>query len=172
MSRTPITITTHHVETFTQIFDSAMGGNIVGGALDVPAPTTTSNAASGSFGHVMTDVKTDQAVITANAALSALQGTPSAGGLAGFAAGTSFADIEAALGLANGGIVKRPTLAMIGERGPEAVVPLGKGGGMGTVNNFNFHGAVYGVEQLKEVVVEAVRDHAISGGFSGVFAEA
>jgi hypothetical protein len=71
-----------------------------------------------------------------------------------------------------GGIVTQPTLAMIGEAGPEAVVPLGRGGGMGTTNNFHFHGSVYGVEDLKEAVVEAVRDHAISGGFSGVFAEA
>ena len=36
--------------------------------------------------------------------------------------------------LAKGGIVTRPTLAMIGEAGPEAVVPLSKGGGMGTFN--------------------------------------
>ncbi len=35
--------------------------------------------------------------------------------------------------LASGGIVDRPTLAMIGEAGPEAVVPLGKGGGFGGV---------------------------------------
>jgi hypothetical protein len=33
--------------------------------------------------------------------------------------------------LANGGIVTSPTLAMIGERGPEAVVPLSKMGNMG-----------------------------------------
>jgi hypothetical protein len=33
--------------------------------------------------------------------------------------------------LANGGIVSGPTLAMIGEAGPEAVVPLGRGMGMG-----------------------------------------
>ena len=33
--------------------------------------------------------------------------------------------------LANGGIVTRPTLALIGERGPEAVVPLNRGGGFG-----------------------------------------
>ena len=63
-------------------------------------------------------------------------------------------------------------MALVGESGPEAVIPLGRGGGMGSVNNFHFHGAVYGVEDLKEAVVEAVRDHAISGGFSGVFAEA
>jgi uncharacterized membrane protein len=70
-------------------------------------------------------------------------------------------------------------LTMVGERGPELVSlpggsfvhPSGSGPG-GVVNQFHFHGAVYGVEDLKEAVVEAVRDHAISGGFSGVFAEA
>jgi len=36
--------------------------------------------------------------------------------------------------LAEGGIVRRPTLALIGERGPEAVVPLSRGGGMGATN--------------------------------------
>tara|TARA_R110000824_G_scaffold75490_1_gene191594 strand:+ start:307 stop:1989 length:1683 start_codon:yes stop_codon:yes gene_type:complete len=39
--------------------------------------------------------------------------------------------------LAKGGIVTSPTLAMIGEAGPEAVVPLGKGGGMGNTFNIN-----------------------------------
>lgn len=41
--------------------------------------------------------------------------------------------------LAAGGIVTRPTLALIGERGPEAVVPLG-GGMAGTVVNNYFYG--------------------------------
>ena len=37
--------------------------------------------------------------------------------------------------LAKGGIVTKPTMALIGEAGPEAVVPLKKGGaGMGTIN--------------------------------------
>lgn len=38
--------------------------------------------------------------------------------------------------LAEGGIINRPTFAMIGESGPEAVIPLSRGGGMGQVNNF------------------------------------
>ena len=72
-------------------------------------------------------------------------------------------------------------MTLVGERGPElvnlpggsTVYPNGTGpGGGGVTNQFHFHGAVYGVEDLKEAVVEAVRDHAISGGFSGVFAEA
>jgi hypothetical protein len=33
--------------------------------------------------------------------------------------------------LANGGIVTKPTLAVVGERGPEAVIPLSKAGGFG-----------------------------------------
>lgn len=40
--------------------------------------------------------------------------------------------------LARGGIVTSPTLALIGESGPEAVIPLGASGMPGTVNNFNF----------------------------------
>ena len=35
--------------------------------------------------------------------------------------------------MAEGGIVTRPTFALIGERGPEAIVPLGRGGGFGGV---------------------------------------
>jgi phage-related minor tail protein len=44
------------------------------------------------------------------------------------------------IALASGGIVTSPTMALIGEAGPEAVIPLSRGGGFGggitiTVNN-------------------------------------
>lgn len=39
--------------------------------------------------------------------------------------------------LAKGGIVNRPTLALLGESGSEAVVPLGRGGGMGNTYTVN-----------------------------------
>lgn len=39
--------------------------------------------------------------------------------------------------MASGGIVTSPTIAMIGEAGPEAVIPLGKGGGLGTSVNIS-----------------------------------
>jgi hypothetical protein len=43
-------------------------------------------------------------------------------------------------GLAAGGIVTAPTLALIGERGPEAVVPLGRGMGPAVhIDNVNLH---------------------------------
>jgi hypothetical protein len=51
------------------------------------------------------------------------------------------ASLDSAFGsipaMADGGIVKRPTLALIGEAGPEAVVPLGQMGGGQTVIQIN-----------------------------------
>jgi hypothetical protein len=42
--------------------------------------------------------------------------------------------------LANGGLVMRPTLALVGEAGPEAVVPLDRMGGMGNNITINVNG--------------------------------
>ena len=54
--------------------------------------------------------------------------------------------------LAGGGVITQPTLAMLGEKGAEAVVPL-KGGGQGmpapTVIN-NFYAPIYGVDDLEK----------------------
>ncbi len=44
--------------------------------------------------------------------------------------------------LAKGGIVNSPTLAMIGEAGPEAVIPLNKAGVMGNTFNITVNGAI------------------------------
>ena len=59
--------------------------------------------------------------------------------------------------LANGGIVNSPTIAMIGEAGPEAVIPLSKMGGMGGGMNVvvNVQGSVV---QEKDLAV-TVRDN-------------
>ena len=58
-------------------------------------------------------------------------------------------------GLASGGIVTSPTLAMIGEAGPEAVVPLDGRHGMGTVNVF-VEGSIVDVEGLANPVAEVL----------------
>lgn len=59
--------------------------------------------------------------------------------------------------LANGGIVTGPTLAMIGEAGPEAVIPLDKAGGFGNVTiNIN---ATVADERLGDVIVNALRSY-------------
>lgn len=60
--------------------------------------------------------------------------------------------------MANGGIVTSPTLALIGEAGPEAVVPLDKAGAMGTTVNINVQGAD------PQAVVDALRTYMFRNG--------
>jgi len=73
--------------------------------------------------------------------------------------------------LAAGGIVRSPTLAMLGEAGPEAVVPLGRGG-MGGGVTINILGPTYGFDDFEERVAEAISDGVRRGGFSGILAPA
>jgi hypothetical protein len=74
--------------------------------------------------------------------------------------GFSFPQFPSIPALADGGIVNRPTLALIGEAGPEAVVPLGRGGMMGGIT-INVAGSVISEGDLIETVrvglVEAQR---------------
>lgn len=70
--------------------------------------------------------------------------------------------------LAKGGIVTRPTLALIGEAGPEAVVPLSRGGMAGagtTVFNVSFNGVT--TREAAEQVVAVLEDHFGRGGSIG-----
>ena len=75
--------------------------------------------------------------------------------------------------LAKGGIVTKPTLALVGEAGPEAVVPLGKrGGGMSNVVQVTIAGDVFGFDDFEDRIFEAVKDGARRGGFDGVLSTA
>jgi hypothetical protein len=60
-------------------------------------------------------------------------------------------------GLAEGGIVTGPTLALIGEAGPEAVVPLDRGGAMGNIT-INVNGGD------PNAVVDALRRYMVTNG--------
>ena len=62
--------------------------------------------------------------------------------------------------LANGGIVTGPTLALIGEAGPEAVVPLDRMGSMGGGNNITIN--VNGGDP--NAVVDALRRYMRANG--------
>lgn len=85
--------------------------------------------------------------------------------------GKGFAfDIPEIPRLASGGIVNRPTLAMVGEKGPEAVVPLNKMGGGGVT--VNFLGPTYGFDDFEEKVDEAITESVRRGGFGGILATA
>jgi hypothetical protein len=59
--------------------------------------------------------------------------------------------------LAEGGIVDRATLALIGEAGPEAVVPLDRMGGVGATYIINVEGAV-DAEGTARTILRVLRD--------------
>lgn len=73
-------------------------------------------------------------------------------------------DVPDIPGLAEGGIVRSPTLAMIGEKGPEAVVPLNKG--MPAVNITIQAGAFMGTQlearKFADMIMRAYSDLASS----------
>ena len=67
--------------------------------------------------------------------------------------------------MANGGIVNGPTLAMIGEAGPEAVIPLSKMGRMGGGNyTINVQGGISSSADIGEAVVNAIRAYNRAAG--------
>jgi hypothetical protein len=66
--------------------------------------------------------------------------------------------------LAEGGIVNSPTLAMIGERGPEAVIPLNRAGAMGGNYTINVNGGLASSAEIGQSVVNAIRAFNRSNG--------
>jgi len=67
--------------------------------------------------------------------------------------------------LAEGGIVTRPTLAMIGEGGsPEAVIPLNRAGGLGGNYTINVTGGLSSSAEIGSAVVNAIRAFNRSNG--------
>jgi hypothetical protein len=58
--------------------------------------------------------------------------------------------------MAEGGIVTRPTQALIGEAGAEAVIPLDKMSGFGTTVNINVAGSVISEGELQSVIQDAL----------------
>jgi hypothetical protein len=67
--------------------------------------------------------------------------------------------------MAEGGIVNKPTLALIGESGPEAVVPLSKmgAGGSGDVN-INVTGGLSTSAEIGQAITNALRAYSRSAG--------
>lgn len=61
------------------------------------------------------------------------------------------------LKLAAGGVVTDPTIAMIGEAGPEAVIPLNRAGDMGMGDTYNIYASGIGDQQLAQVVQNALQ---------------
>lgn len=74
--------------------------------------------------------------------------------------------------MAAGGIVNQPTIALIGEAGPEAVVPLsGRNAGMGNTYNINVNaGMGTNGAQVGREIVDAIKKFEKTSG--PVFASA
>jgi phage-related minor tail protein len=68
-------------------------------------------------------------------------------------------------GLAHGGVVTSPTLALIGEAGPEAVIPLNRAGGVGATYNITVHAGM-GTDghQVGNQIVSALKQWERSNG--------
>ena len=68
-------------------------------------------------------------------------------------------------GFANGGIVTGPTLAMVGEKGPEAIIPLSQMGNMGGGGvTVNVTGGLATSAEIGQAVVNAIRAYNRSAG--------
>ena len=94
---------------------------------------------------------------------------PFVGIVGGFTIG--FPDIPEIPMLATGGIVTRPTLAMLGEDGPEAIVPLGAGGvgGSGGGINVTLQGdVILDGRKVGEVILRDLQGQRQSGRVLGL----
>lgn len=74
------------------------------------------------------------------------------------------------IALAEGGIVTQPTTALIGEAGPEAVIPLSKAAGMGSTYNITVQAGVGDPVSIGREVVTAIKRFERANG--PVFASA
>ena len=73
-------------------------------------------------------------------------------------------DIPPIPALAEGGIVTGPTLALIGEAGPEAVIPLSKMGGMGGGITVNVNGGISTSQEISQAIVKALQNYVYQSG--------
>ena len=74
-----------------------------------------------------------------------------AGGAFSSARGAISSGISRITPFADGGIVTRPTLGMVGEAGPEAIIPLNKMGSLGSGVTVNVYGDVSGRDLIETV---------------------
>ena len=67
----------------------------------------------------------------------------------------------------SGGIVRRPTIGLIGEAGPEAVIPLREGGlGEPVTIEVNINGPIFGMNDFRRAIEEAMSRAARSAGLA------
>jgi len=75
---------------------------------------------------------------------------------ADIAAAQAYNPLSGLRAMAEGGVVSKPTIAMIGEAGAEAVIPLDRMGSMGTKVVVNVQGSVISEGQLQSVIQDVL----------------
>jgi hypothetical protein len=106
----------------------------------------------GASGKIGSMLKISDAIYDA-----VLPGKSAAGGAGSGLRGNLMQELKGIPAMANGGIVTGPTLALIGEAGPEAVVPLDRMGGMGGINITVHAGLVSSPDQVGQQIIEAIQ---------------
>jgi hypothetical protein len=113
------------------------------------------------------------AIVAATVAWMAFHGTMTVGVAVPIilaAVGVGIAGIKAAVAMAEGGIVTKPTLALIGEAGPEAVIPLNQGsGGSGETTQYITVNPVINIESISSEFDLAQVSEAVSEGIAEGF---
>ena len=113
---------------FDRLYAAATNINKIGGL----AARVLGAVFGGPAGAISSLLKISDAIY--GAILPSTQGTP-AGGAGSGLRGTLMQELKGIPAMAAGGVVTGPTLALIGEAGPEAVIPLDRMGSMGGGNN-------------------------------------
>jgi hypothetical protein len=113
------------------------------------------------------------AIVAATVAWMAFHGTMTVGVAVPVilaAVGVGIAGIKAAVAMAEGGIVTKPTLALIGEAGPEAVIPLSRqSGGAGETVQYITVNPTINIENISSELDLAQVTEAVSEGIAEGF---
>ena len=113
------------------------------------------------------------AIVAATVAWMAFHGTMTVGVAVPIilaAVGVGIAGVKAAVAMAEGGIVTKPTLALIGEAGPEAVIPLSYGsGGAGETTQYITVNPIINIESISSEFDLAQVSEAVSEGIAEGF---
>ena len=141
-----------------QIFEAVRDGVTSAGELDAIRDTISQiSDHSEQFYSVLDELGLGMKDLKKNvdSVNSALRNVPS-----GFKIALRRFQVADPIPLAEGGIVTRPTFALVGERGPEAVVPLDEAGGK-VVVEVHVEGSIYAddfEDRVRRAVVKGARD--------------
>ena len=126
------------------------------------------NAARSAVGSAAEVAKVDKDFSTIKELLGEIPATLASavavGGFGGGGGGIGGSLFEATM-FAKGGLVKTPTLGIVGEAGPEAVIPLSDLGGMGTTINVTVNAGIGAdAKAISNTIVDALRQYQRHNG--------